>query len=139
MRTCVDDNGLDAIGVFDNQEPRCIRKLCLSSAVSTAFSSILLYDYNTMLNAIYPAIECSPLPAITNGFITYAPDDTPNYNLGTVATYECDTGFVLDLSLGGSMTRTCVDDNGLDAIGVFNTQAPRCIRKLYLRLIADTL
>ncbi len=62
MRTCVDDNGLDAIGVFDNQEPRCIRK----SAVSTAFSSILLYDYNTMLNAIYPAIQCPPLPAITN-------------------------------------------------------------------------
>ena len=26
MRTCVDDDGLDAIGEFDRHEPRCIRK-----------------------------------------------------------------------------------------------------------------
>ena len=74
-------------------------------------------------------IQCSPLMAITNGVITYDPDITPNYDLGTVATYDCDTGFVLDLSLGGSEMRTCVDDNGLDAIGVFDRQAPRCIGK----------
>ena len=43
---------------------------------------------------------------------------------------------MLDLSLGGSMTRNCVDDNGLDAIGEFNNQAPRCICKSYL-LIAS--
>ena len=74
-------------------------------------------------------IQCSPLTAITNGVITYAPDITPNYDLGTVATYDCDTGFALDLSLGGSMTRTCFDDLDNDAEGVFSGQAPRCIRK----------
>ena len=29
MRTCVDDDGLDAIGVFDRQAPRCVRKSLL--------------------------------------------------------------------------------------------------------------
>ena len=82
-----------------------------------------------MFSFLYLAIECPPLDPIINGFINYAPNNTPNYDLGTVATYNCDAGFVLDLSLGGSVTRTCVDDNGLDAIGEFNNQAPRCIRK----------
>ncbi len=78
---------------------------------------------------VLTAIECLPLDSTTNGVITYAIDNTPNYDLGTVATYDCDTGFVLDLSLGGSEMRTCVDDNGLDAIGEFNNQAPICIGK----------
>ncbi len=75
------------------------------------------------------AIECSPLTTIANGVITYAPDTTPSYDLSTVATYDCDAGFVLDLSLGGSEMRTCFDDDGLDAIGEFDNQTPRCIRK----------
>ncbi len=76
------------------------------------------------------AIVCNTLlPDIPNGLITYAPDTTPDYDLGTVATYACEAGFVLDLSLGGSEMRTCVDDNGLDAIGVFDRLAPRCVRK----------
>ena len=82
-----------------------------------------------MFSFLYLAIECPPLDPIINGFINYAPNNTPNYDLGTVATYNCDAGFFLDLSLGGSAFRTCVDDNGLDAIGEFNNQAPRCIRK----------
>ena len=52
-----------------------------------------------------------------------------DFDLGTVATYACDAGFVLDLSLGRSEMRMCVDDDGLDAIGVFDRQAPRCVRK----------
>ncbi len=75
------------------------------------------------------AIECPPLPAITNGVITYAADTTSDYDLGTVATYTCNAGYFLDLSFGGFEMRTCVDDNGLDAIGVFDRQAPRCVRK----------
>ncbi len=75
------------------------------------------------------AIQCPPLDGIENGVITYATDITPNYDLGTVATYACDAGYFLDLSLGGSMTRTCVDDEDNDAEGVFSEQAPRCIRK----------
>ncbi|XP_064386678.1 E-selectin-like [Halichondria panicea] len=76
------------------------------------------------------SIECPPLAGITNGFITYTIDNTPNYDLGTVATYVCDAGFVLDLSLGRSEIRTCIDDNGLDTIGVFDRQAPRCVRNI---------
>ena len=76
------------------------------------------------------SIEYVALPAITNGSITYAPDN--QYNLGTVATYDCDTGFVLDLSLGGSEMRTCVGDIGPDAEGLFDNQAPICVRKSFL-------
>ena len=75
------------------------------------------------------AIECPPLDSITNGFITYAPDTTHNYDLDTVATYICNPGFFLDISLGGSPFRTCFDDDGQDAIGEFDNQTPRCIRK----------
>ena len=75
------------------------------------------------------AKQCPPLLPITDGFITYATDTTPKYDFGTVATYACDAGFVLDFSLGGSVTRTCVDDIDNDAEGGFNGQAPRCIRK----------
>ncbi len=95
-------------------------------------SSLDVYIHFGKINilfSIHTAIQCSPLPAITNGVITYATDITSNYDLGTVATYTCDDGFVLDLSLGGSMTRTCFDDLDNDAEGVFNRQAPRCIRK----------
>ncbi len=79
-----------------------------------------------------PQTQCPPLPAILNGFITYAPDNTPDYDLGTVATYACDIGFVLDLSLGGSEIKTCADNNRLDTIGVFDNlnQTPRCTREL---------
>ena len=55
----------------------------------------------------------------------------PNYELGTVATYSCDAGFVLDLTLGGTMTRTCVDDGDNDAEGIFDGQAPICVRKFH--------
>ena len=77
---------------------------------------------------IFAAIECLPLPPIDNGFITYAPDNTPNYTLGTEATYACNDGFFLDLSVGSEM-RTCANDDGMDAVGIFNDQAPSCVRK----------
>ncbi len=70
----------------------------------------------------------------------YAIDTTPNDALGTVAAYDCDAGFVLDLSLGRSVTRTCFDDLDNDAEGIFNGQEPRCIRKYnFLRLRLITL
>ncbi len=65
-----------------------------------------------------------------NGNIQYAPDNTSNYDLGTVATYSCIDGFVLDFSTPGSApTRTCIDDNDNDAEGVFDRQAPECVCK----------
>ncbi len=81
------------------------------------------------------AIQCNPLDGIENGVITFAIDTTPNYDLDTVAFHVCNPGFFLDLSQGGSTFRTCVDDDGLDAIGEFDNQAPRCIRKSYIYMI----
>ena len=81
-----------------------------------------------MFDIIHTAIECEPLPVIANGVITYALDSIQNYSLGTTATYSCNVGFSLDLS-AGSETRTCVDDGDNDAEGVFNGQAPTCVRK----------
>ena len=88
---------------------------------------MLQYGYHSFV--LHTAIICRTLPDIPNGFITYAPDTTPDYDLGTVATYACDTEFVLDLSLGGSETRNCVNDMDNDAEAVFDRQAPRCVRK----------
>ena len=74
------------------------------------------------------AVECEPLDAIANGIITYADDTTPNFDLGTTATYACNEGYFLDVSVG-SEVRTCVDDTDGDALGVFDGQAPSCVRK----------
>ncbi len=91
--------------------------------------------YNTVLCVtkcsflLHTAIECLPLTAISNGVITYAIDTTANFDLDTVATYACDAGYFLDVSLGGTVTRTCLDDLDNDAEGEFSGQAPACIRK----------
>ena len=61
-----------------------------------------------------------------NGFIIYAPDNVSLYDIGTVATYECNPGFLLV----GDMTRDCV---GIDVnTAEFNREAPVCERKKYL-------
>ena len=73
-------------------------------------------------------IQCTPLPDIPNGRIEYGPDTTANYMLGTTATYICNNGFFLDLSVGNEV-RTCEDDDGLDNLGEFTGSQPTCIRK----------
>ena len=73
-------------------------------------------------------IQCTPLPDIPNGRIEYGPDTTANYMLGTTATYICNDGFFLDLSVGNEV-RTCEDDNGLDDLGEFTGSQPTCVRK----------
>ncbi len=76
------------------------------------------------------AIECLPLPEIENGNIQYAPDNAANYSLGTEASYTCNNGFVLSFPTpASSATRTCIDDNDNDAEGVFDREAPECVRK----------
>ena len=77
----------------------------------------------------HTAIECEPLPDIINGMIAYSTAGSPNYELGTVATYSCNAGFVLDLTGGGSETRTCEDDGDGDALGEFSGTAPSCVGK----------
>ena len=52
--------------------------------------------------------------------ITYADDMAPNYELGTIATYECDDGFFLE----GEDQRNCTAGDGSSAIGVFTGEEP---------------
>ncbi len=68
------------------------------------------------------------LPEISNGMIVYFADMSPDFELTTTATYSCDDGYFLDLSVGDRV-RTCIDDDDNDADGVFTGQAPSCVRK----------
>ncbi len=62
---------------------------------------------------------------------------TPNYMLGTTATYICNDGFFLDLSVGNEV-KTCEDDNGLDDLGEFTGSQPTCVRKYSVLLMSQT-
>ena len=48
------------------------------------------------------------------------PDHIPDFDIGTTATYWCDSGFSL---VGGIFPRVCGED------GVFSGEAPVCQRK----------
>ncbi len=58
--------------------------------------------------------------------ISYTTDNTPNFALETVATYSCITGFYVV----AAEVRTCMDDDGMDAIGIWIGEPPTCVRKL---------
>ena len=58
--------------------------------------------------------------------ITYAPDNTPDFDIGTVATHTCNVGFALVGEVG---TRTCFEDDSQDIPGVWSGSAPTCERK----------
>ncbi len=66
---------------------------------------------------IFPntVVTCPVLASPTNGALS-----TPNLNYLTIATYSCDTGYVLT----GSAARTC------QATGVWSGVAPTCPREL---------
>ena len=76
---------------------------------------------NIVIQSFISAIECPSL-SLTNGVIVYVSDTTPEFEIGTVATYSCDTGF----AVVGDMTRTCLDNNQLDIVGVWSGSAPTC-------------
>ncbi len=82
------------------------------------------------------AIECPVLPVFPNGMIVYATDRIPNFDVGTTATYSCNEGYTLDLSIGIEV-RTCIDDGDNDAVGMFSDQEPACVRK-YCNIIIRT-
>ena len=85
--------------------------------------------FSTLLAILlFAGIQCVPLPDIPSGIIEYGPDTSANYMLGTTATYICNNGFFLDVSVGNEV-RTCVDDDGLDDLGVFTGSQPTCVRK----------
>ena len=56
--------------------------------------------------------------------ITYATDATPEFAIETVAIHSCSAGF----SLVGFVTRTCMDDDQADIVGVWSDSAPSCER-----------
>ncbi len=77
----------------------------------------------------FTTAECEPLPDFPNGMISYAPDMTANYSVGTVATYTCDSGFRFVPGVGNRM-RHCEDQGSTgDPISDFNGTEPRCERK----------
>ncbi len=120
IRVCQSDS------TFSGVPPMCQRKLRLTIVNLPLFWICILSSDNRLSVA---AIQCLPLEEIENGLITYVFDDTPNFDLNAVAIYACNDGFVLVISLGETESRTCVDDLDNDAEGVFNGQAPACIRK----------
>ena len=69
--------------------------------------------------------ECPPLADPEQGTITYAADSTANYEVGTVATYSCNDGYVLSIE---SSIRVCYRLGGLPAI--WNGTDATCICKL---------
>ena len=79
-----------------------------------------MYVYYVTCSCYTPTARCPELLPIVNGFITYGPDDVADFDIGTVATYECNPGFFLI----GVMTRDCVE--AADGTGVFNGVAPVC-------------
>ncbi len=65
-----------------------------------------------------------------NGTISYSPDMTANFALRTEATYSCNIGFFL-VVFERNKVRTCVEDGGTDAIGMWSDDPPTCVRKLF--------
>ena len=61
---------------------------------------------------------CTSLTSPTNGFISYGPDTSAPFDLGTTATYGCNPGYGLS---GGSATRTCTGANS------WSGSAPVCL------------
>ncbi|XP_064387965.1 uncharacterized protein LOC135336171 isoform X3 [Halichondria panicea] len=74
---------------------------------------------------ICEGVVCTALSVPDNfGRVSYSPDTSKPYDVGTVATYSCNTNFGYGLT--GSSTRTCVDGDGLTNVGMWNEDAPTC-------------
>ncbi len=70
------------------------------------------------------AIMCLGLPDPTNGTVTFSADGPASFMLATVATYNCEPGYVLNSI---NTTRTCVDlSNEANPVGTWNGDAPTC-------------
>ncbi len=66
--------------------------------------------------------QCPVLAPIPNGAISYGPDMMADFDVGTLATYSCDRGFVLF----GSETQLCIGG------GIWSKEPPECQRKIHL-------
>ena len=65
---------------------------------------------------------------LVNGMVSYVVDTTAEFEIGTIATHICNA----DFALVGSLTRTCMDDDQADNVGVWSGSAPTCERKQFL-------
>ncbi len=86
-----------------------------------------------------PAALCPPLLEIANGMISYSPDNTPDYIIGTVATYSCNQGYSL---VDGFTTKVCKEVGRSPAM--FDGSTPICERKqgsacMHVQYIYSTL
>ena len=72
------------------------------------------------------AIECPALTAPMNGLFWYATDMTPEFEIGTVATFTCNAGFSLNDAVA---MLTCADDDQMDNVGTWGGTEPNCLRK----------
>ena len=72
-------------------------------------------------------MQCPALEPIPNGVITYGPDMMADFDVGTMATYSCDFGFLPV----GSVTQLCISG------GIWTDQPPVCERKIHLQDIGS--
>ena len=89
---------------------------CAILATAHVISSCLLCSFSL-------TAECPELAPIPNGAITYGPDMTADFDVGTNATHTCNDGFILTV---GSETRECLPG------GIWSGRIPVCqrIRKI---------
>ncbi|XP_064387502.1 uncharacterized protein LOC135335845 isoform X3 [Halichondria panicea] len=66
--------------------------------------------------------QCPPLPEIANGMISYLPDNTSDYDVGTIASYVCEDGFTLN----GDDTRNCQSDRTFSGMEPVCSMTPVC-------------
>ncbi len=71
-----------------------------------------------------PTALCPPLLPLANGMISYSPDNTPDYTIGTVATYSCNQGYYLT---DGFTTKVCREV--VRSPAMFDGPTPICERK----------
>ena len=137
-RTCTDDDQADIVGVWSGMPPTCECKDYLFIGYfkeKMTLQAMLAILYSIILSLIlFIAIECFSLN-ITNGVITYAADTTPEFEIGTVATHTC----IAEFALVGDMTRTCMDDDQADIVGVWSESAPTCERNDFYSLLVCLL
>ena len=91
-------------------------KVRLQVYVYFTFSCIDNHGYYLSLGMI-PCMDLNDVP--TNGYISYSDGTVNSRTAGTVATYSCDTGYLLV----GDTTRVCQVD------GTWDSTSPICERK----------
>ena len=111
QRVCVDDDQLDTMGQWNGSAPLCESKV---------YSNIFIM--HVLCYILHAVIVCSALDEPENGQITYDAESMTDFALDTIATHTCNEGF----SLVGQFTRTCIDDDQADTMGVWSGSAPSC-------------